>query len=90
MRNKHNPWVLVVLLMAGTLAGSLAGEFLSQLPYMKWISFGGIDGYRNLFSFSMQPALDLRALKLGLDFSLSVNAGSILGMILGLIAYIRI
>lgn len=90
MKNKHNPWILVLFLMAGALIGSFAGEYLSRFPYLAWMSFGGATGYRNLFAFSMNPLLDIRVLKLGLDVSLSINAGSIIGMILGILAYIKI
>ena len=90
MRNKRNPWVLVVFLLAGALIGGVAGEFLSRFTYFTWMSFGGVDGYRDLFAFSMNPALDLRVLKFGFDVALGVNAGSILGMILAILIFIKV
>ena len=89
MRNKRNPWVLLLILLFGALVGGIAGEALSKVKYFEWMSFGGINGYRDLISFTLQ-SLDFRIIKIGFDFSLSVNAGSIIGMILAFFAYIRI
>ncbi|MCX7711355.1 MAG: DUF4321 domain-containing protein [Clostridia bacterium] len=89
MKNRRNPWVLLLLLLAGALIGGIAGEALVRFPYFQWVSFGGVNGYRDLFAFSMHPALDLRVLKFGFDLSLSINAGSIVGMILGILVYLR-
>ncbi|MGI6778954.1 MAG: hypothetical protein ACOX7R_13365 [Acetivibrionales bacterium] len=90
MRGKKSPWLLVVLLLAGAVAGGLLGEALAKNESFSWISFGGVNGYRNLFAFSMDPLIDARILKLGFNFAVSINGGSILGMILGLIVYLRI
>lgn len=90
MKNRRNPWVLFLLLLAGAMIGSFAGEALAGFPYFSWVSFGGSNGYRDLFAFSMHPLLDIRVLKLGFDVSLSVNAGSIVGMILGILVYIKV
>lgn len=90
MRNGRNARVLVLLLLLGALAGGLAGEFLVRYPYFTWMSFGGANGYRELFAFSLHPAFDFRILSFGLDFALRVNAGSIIGMILGVILFVKI
>ena len=90
MRNKKNPLLLFVLLLFGALIGGLAGEFLSRYPYMSWISFGGVNGYKDLFSFSMNPALDFRVIRFGFDFALKVNVGSIAGIILAFFAFLKI
>jgi len=90
MRNKRNAWVLLILLISGAVIGGLAGEALSRNEFFSWMSFGGVNGYRNLISFSLNPLIDARVLRLGFDFSLSINAGSIIGMLLGILAYTRL
>lgn len=90
MRSRRNPWILCLLLLVGALVGGVAGEFLSQYPFFKWMSFGGANGYKDLFAFSLNPALDVRVLRFGFDFALRINAGSILGIILAIILFLRV
>jgi hypothetical protein len=90
MRNKRNPWILIILLIFGALAGGFAGEFLVQYPYMSWIGFGGVNGYRELFSFSFNPLIDFKVFKFGFDLALRINAGSIIGMISGFLVFLKL
>jgi hypothetical protein len=88
MRNKRNPWLLFVLLLFGALAGGIAGEALSGVSFLQWMSFGGKDGYRDLISFTLR-SVDFRVVKIGFDFALRVNAGSIIGIVLSIFAYMK-
>lgn len=90
VRNKRSPWVLLVLVLIGGLIGGFLGEALSYNPYFTWMSFGGVNGYKELFSFSLKPAFDFRIIRFGFDLALNVNAGSIFGMIVAIIVYMRI
>lgn len=90
MRGKRNAWLLLILLLFGALAGGLVGEALSGYEYLRWMSFGGTDGYRNLFAFSLDPLFDTRVLKFGFNMALRINAGSILGMLAGIFVYSKI
>ena len=90
MRNRRSPWLFVLLLLAGALVGGLMGEYLSRFAYFSWMSFGGVNGYRDLFAFSLHPALDVRVLRLGFDVALGINGGSILGMLLAIILFFRL
>jgi len=89
MRGKRSSWLLVILLLAGAVIGGLVGEALAKNVYFSWMSFGGVNGYRNLIAFSMDPLIDARVLKLGFNFTVNVNAGSVLGMIVGIFVYLR-
>lgn len=89
MRNRKNPLILIILLLVGALAGGILGEFLSRYGYFSWMSFGGVNGYKDLFAFSMNPAMDFRVIRFGFDVALKVNAGSIVGMILGILVFIK-
>lgn len=90
MRNKRNPWILLILLLFGALVGGILGEFLSAYPYFTWMSFGGSNGYKELFAFSMNPAFDFRVIRFGFDFALKVNAGSLAGIILAIFLFLKI
>ena len=89
MRNRRSPWVLLLLILAGALIGGVAGGILARYPSLAWISLGGANGYRELLAFSMNPLVDTHVIRLGFEFALRVNAGSLLGMILGIILYTR-
>lgn len=89
MRNRKSPWVLFLLLLAGALIGGVAGEILSQYQSLAWIGLGGPKGYRELLAFSLNPLVDTHVIRLGLEFALRVNVGSLLGMLLGIIVYTR-
>lgn len=89
MRNRRSPWIFILLLLTGALIGGFVGEFLSRYQYFTWMSFGGTGGYRNLLAFSLQPAFDFRIIRLGFDFALRINAGSILGMVISMFVFFR-
>lgn len=89
LRNKKSPWVLLLLILAGALIGGIAGGILSQYPSLAWVSLGGTNGYLELFAFSMNPLVDTHVIRLGFEFAFRVNAGSLLGIILGIIIYVR-
>ena len=89
MRNRKSPWIMLLLILAGALIGGIAGGILAKYPSLAWISLGGANGYRELIAFSMNPLVDTHVIRLGFEFALRVNAGSLLGMILGIILYTR-
>lgn len=89
MRNRKSPWLLLILALLGALIGGTAGELLSGYPLFAWMSLGGPNGTRQLFAFSMLPAFDLHVLRVGFDVAVRVNAGSLIGMILGVLVYWR-
>ena len=86
MKNRRNVSVLVVLLMAGALIGGILGEVLSQNAYLSWLNLGG---NKDLFAFNLHPAINLRVLRFGFDIAFRISIGSILGMILGFLVYLR-
>jgi len=89
MRNKRSPLILLILLLFGALIGGILGELLSNLTYFKWMSFGGLNGYKDLFHFTLNPAMDFKVIKLGFDISFRINAGSILGIIIAFFTFLK-
>jgi uncharacterized membrane protein YciS (DUF1049 family) len=43
-----------------------------------------------LFAITFNPLVDSGVMRLGFDLALRVNAGSILGMILGILIYMKV
>lgn len=90
MRNRKSPWVLLLILFTGALIGGIAGELLFGYSGFAWIGLGGANGYRELFAYTFNPLVDTHFIRLGFDIAMRVNAGSLLGMILGIIVYAKI
>ncbi|GEM_PF-1167373 len=89
MRKGKSAWILLVLVLLGALIGGFVGELLSPYKFFKWMSLGGQNGYKELFSFSLSPLIDTHVLRLGISMTLRINAGSIIGMLLAALLYMR-
>lgn len=76
-----NSWLLGVLLLAGGIAGSALGESLAAFfPFLKAASGIGFG-----------PAMiDLQFFSLTIGFSLDIGPLTVLGLILGYVAYRRL
>lgn len=71
-----NPWILVALLVVGTILGTAIGEtFGAQFPWLKTYK-------------TFNPSLDLDFFKAA--FSLKLNLASVLGAAVAWFAYKRI
>lgn len=77
----RNPWILVLLLFAGAIVGSLTGDILSKIDTLKWIGEGPFFPFKFSFDFSFA--------KLAVDGALKMNIASLLGMALGIITFMK-
>jgi hypothetical protein len=78
----RNPWVLVLLLLTGTVIGSFLGQYLGQfLPFLQSSFPIGIK--EPLF-------LDLGFLSLVFGFMININIASVLGLIIAILVFVRI
>lgn len=80
-RHSRNVWFLVLLLFAGAVVGSLAGDILSKVDALKWLGEG-------LF-FPFKFSFDFNFAKLAVDGALKMNIMSLLGIILGIITFMK-
>jgi len=87
MRRNKSYKSLIVFMLTGAVVCGILGEILSQFKGMEWISFGGVNGYRELFSLNYNPLIDTNFLRLGLNVTVRVNLGSVVGMIAGVFLY---
>ena len=77
----RSPWLLVVLLLIGGVAGSLVDNLLVPT----------VPALRNIFSIGFKPGtLDLHFLSVTLGFALSVGPLTVVGLIVGYIIYRRL
>ena len=79
-KSPKSPWVLLLLLIAGALAGSALAEALPALPLIKATK-----------SFGLSPTtLDLHFLKITFGINIALGLLTVLGLIVGYWVYRRI
>jgi len=83
MRGKsgRNKWVLFLFLLAGMVLGSFAGFALNRFAFFEWLDYG------QYFGISNPVTLSLGVVSLTFGFTLRINVASVIGMVLGYIAY---
>ncbi len=89
MRRAKSPWILLLFVLCGSIAGGFLGEILTQYSFFKWMNLGGPNGYRELLSIASDPLIDAHVIRFGISFTLRVNGGSILGIILAILLYMK-
>lgn len=78
MARGRNPWILVVLMILGGLAGSVAGRILSP-------TFPFLD---NMLTAELAPGvLDLQFMTVTFGFSVSIGPLTLFGFLLGYLVY---
>jgi len=77
----RNPWILIILLVFGGLAGSAVGQALSPtFPFLDPITSAGL----------APGVLDLRFMTITFGFSITIGPLTLLGFLLGYLVYRRI
>jgi len=89
MRRSRSPFLFFVFILIGGMLGGALGAILSQIPGLEWIKMGGVNGYRELFSFSFNPLIDINFIRFGISLAVKINLGSIVGIIIGALLYFR-
>lgn len=81
MARTRNPWILILLLVFGGLAGSAVGQVLSPtFPFLKPFAVAGLD----------PGMLNLLFMTITLGFSITIGPLTLLGFLLGYIVYRRL
>jgi hypothetical protein len=65
------------------------GEILSQIQGLAWIKMGGVNGYRELFSFTFDPLISTNFIRFGISLTIRINLGNLVGIIVGALLYLR-
>ena len=82
MKWKHN-LILIFLLLAGVVVGSLLASATAGMPFLGWLSYGGRVG----ISTQEPMLLDLAVLQVAFGFQLQINVAQIIGIIAAICMY---
>lgn len=78
----RNPWVVLLILLAGTILGSFFGQYLSG--FFPFLQYNYPIGIREPFS------LDLGFLSLIFGFVININVAGALGLIIAIFVILKI
>ncbi len=82
MRMKKN-LILLFLLLAGVIFGSLLAAATRGIPWLDWLSYGQTVG----ISVQDPMILDLSVIRLAFGFELGVNVAQIICVLIAILAY---
>ena len=82
MKWKHN-LILILLLLAGVVVGSLLASATAGMPFLGWLSYGGRVG----ISTQEPMLLDLAVLQVAFGFQLQINVAQIICIIAAICMY---
>ena len=82
MKWKHN-LILLILLLAGVVVGSLLASATAGMPFLGWLSYGGRVG----ISTQEPMLLDLAVLQVAFGFQLQINVAQIICIIAAICMY---
>ena len=82
MKWKHN-LILIILLLAGVVVGSLLANVTAGVPFLGWLSYGGRVG----ISTQEPMLLDLAVLQVAFGFQLQINVAQIICIIAAICMY---
>jgi uncharacterized membrane protein YfcA len=81
VKSGRNRWTLFLFLLAGMVLGAFLGYTLREYDGFAWLDYGQTFGLTN------PVTLSLGVISLTVGFVLKINIGSIIGMLLGYLAY---
>ncbi len=82
MKWKHN-LILIILLLAGVVVGSLLASATAGMPFLGWLSYGSSVG----ISTAEPMLLDLAVLQVAFGFQLQINVAQIICIIAAICMY---
>lgn len=81
MKRAKNPWVLVLLMLAGIVLGSFIASLTQGIAGLSWLAFG------QSFGLNSPLVLDLGILVITFGLTIKITIASILGIVLAAIIY---
>lgn len=88
-RRSKSTLLFFIFVLVGGILGGILGEILSQFQGLAWIKMGGANGYKELFSFSLDPLISTNFIRFGISLTIRVNLGNLIGIILGALFFLR-
>lgn len=81
-RNAGNPFMLVLFMLLGIVAGGFAGQALASLtPMLSWLNFG------YSFGITSPVSVDLGIIAFTFGITIKFTIGGIVGAILSIVIY---
>lgn len=79
----RNPWVLLILVLAGVVLGGFLGSLAEGVPYLQWLNYGQSFG----IGLDNPVVLNLGILVLTFGLSIKITIAGILGIVLAILIY---
>ena len=76
-----NPWILLVLMLAGIVLGGFLGTLTQNMESLSWLNYG------QSFGLDSPIVLDLGIMILTFGLSIKITIASIIGLIVAAIVY---
>lgn len=76
-----NGWLLLLFILIGVVLGGLIGEVASGVKGLNWLCYG------QSFGLDTPVVLNLGVLLITFGFQIKITIASIIGVILGIVAY---
>lgn len=80
-RSSKNTWALFLLLLCGIVLGGFIGTLTKNISALSWLSYG------QSFGLDSPLVLNLGVIALTFGLSIKITIGSIIGMLIGALAY---
>ena len=80
-KGSKNKWALLVMALAGIVAGGFIGVHLSEFPLFNWLNLGA--------TFGIDPPfhLNLGVIAISFGFNIKFTIAGVIGMIISIILY---
>ena len=79
--SRKNNWILIMILLCGLVIGGLIGSLATHVSFLSWL------GYGQTFGLTSPLVIDLGIFVLTFGFTITINIASIIGLVIGIIAY---
>ena len=76
-----NPWILLVLMLAGIVLGGFLGTLTQNVESLSWLNYG------QSFGLDSPIVLDLGIMILTFGLSIKITIASIIGLVIAAIVY---
>lgn len=79
----RNPWVLLILILAGVVLGGFLGGLANEVSFLQWLNYGQSFGIGQ----NSPVILDLGILVITFGLSVKITIAGIIGVILAILIY---
>ena len=81
--SSKNPWILVLLILAGVVLGSFIAHYAAQVSFLSWLNYGS--------TFGLDTAkLDIGVMILTFGVKIRFTIASLLGIAIAIFVYRKI